>query len=342
MIRHLAALTLVAALAVLPACGDDEPEPASRTSTAASSEAFPVTIEHKYGATEIAEAPKRIVTVGLNEQDAFFALGVAPVAVTDWIGLPNGIGPWAREAAAKAGAKPQLLNNLDGIDFEKVAAARPDVIVAHYSDLEKGDYDKLSQIAPTVAPPKGVPDWRISWQESTRVAGKIVGKSAVAEKLVSGLEARFDDEAAAHPEFRGKVATMAMPNQGIWVYGPDDPRSTILTELGFKLPPGITKLFVGDYAGKISDEQIGLLDVDAVVWFATPEEARKLERNPLYTRLAVHREHRDFVMLESRPDKAYHAIGFSTVLSLPSTLDVLVPALAAITDGDPETVPREG
>jgi iron complex transport system substrate-binding protein len=261
--------------------------------------------------------------------------------VTDWMGLPNGIGPWAEEAAAAAKAKPQLLKNTDGIEFEKIAALAPDVIVALYSDLKKPDYEKLSQIAPTVAPPKGAGDWHTPWQDATRIAGKIVGKSAEADKLVADVEARFEKEVATHPEFKGKVATMAMPYQGIWVYGPDDPRSQLLTSLGLELSPDITKLFVKDYAGKISEEQIGLLDLDAVVWFATPDEARKLERNRVYTSLAVHKEKRDFVMLESRPDKAYNAIGFSTVLSIPSTLDVLVPALAAITDGDPSTVPEE-
>ena len=68
------------------------------------------------------------MTVGLNEQDAFFALGVAPVGLTDWMGFENGIGPWAEEAAAAAGPKPELLEDTDGISFEKIAALRPDVL----------------------------------------------------------------------------------------------------------------------------------------------------------------------------------------------------------------------
>jgi iron complex transport system substrate-binding protein len=330
MTRTLSAVAALLMLVVsLAACGDDEEPAASTPAASAKAGAFPVTIAHKYGTTEIERAPERVVTVGLNEQDAFFALGVAPVAVTDWMGFPNGIGPWAEKAAAAAGAKPQLLKNTDGIEFEKIAALQPDVIVALYSDLTKPDYEKLSQIAPTVAAPKGYADWRIPWQDTTRTIGKIVGKSAEAEKLVAGVEARLDREAAAHPEFKGKVATMAMPYRGFWVYGPDDPRSRLLTSLGFKLSPEITKLFVDDYSGKISNEQLSLLDLDAVVWFATEAEARKLERNRLYTSLAVHEEKRDFVLLDSRPDKAYNAAGFSTVLSIPPTLDVLVPGLAA-------------
>jgi ABC-type Fe3+-hydroxamate transport system substrate-binding protein len=74
-----------------------------------------------------------------------------------------------------------------------------------------------------------------------------------------------------------------MSYEGIWVYGPDDPRSRLLTDLGFVLSPEISKLFVKDYAGMISEEQVQLLDLDAVAWFATEDEAKKLERTACTT-----------------------------------------------------------
>jgi iron complex transport system substrate-binding protein len=340
LLATLALLLMTSLLAV--GCGDDEPEPAASGTAGAEAApgAFPVTIEHKYGSTEIAEAPKRVVTVGLNEQDAFMALGTVPVGVTDWMGFDHGIAPWAEDKLGSA-EKPELLTNTDGIQFEKIAALRPDVIVALYSDLKKGDYDKLSQIAPVVAPPDGHADYGIPWQDTTRTVGRILGKAEEADKLVDDLEARIAKEREAHPEFQGKTASMAMSYQGIWVYGPDDPRSRLLTDLGFKLSPEISKLFVKDYAGKISDEQVQLLDLDAVAWFATDDEAKKLQRSRVYNQLDVHKEGRDFVVVDSRPDQAYNAVGAQTVLSIPLSLDVLVPALAKAVDGDPETVPLE-
>ena len=186
-------------------------------------------------------------------------LGVAPVGVTDWMGFENGIGPWAETAAKAAGDPPELLTNTDGIQFEKVAALRPDVIVALYSDLKKSDYEKLSQIAPVVAPPEGHADFGIPWQETTRTVGQVVGEPDEAEKLIGDLEARIAKAKEEHPEFAGKSASMAMSYEGIWVYGPDDPRSRLLTDLGFVLSPEISKLFVKDYAGMISEEQVQLL-----------------------------------------------------------------------------------
>jgi len=338
---------LPAALALLlicclfaAACGDDEPGPAaSGTGTAsAESSSFPVTIDHRYGTTEIAAPPKRVVTVGLNEQDAFIALGTVPVGVTDWMGFEDGIAPWAEEKVGAA-KRPELLTNTDGIEFEKIAALHPDVIVALYSDLSKADYEKLSQIAPTVAPPEGHADFGIPFEDTTITVGRILGKEAEAEQLVRGIEQRFEKIRADHPEFRGKTATMAMSYQGLWVYGPDDPRSRLLTNMGFELSPEISRLFVKDFAGKLSDERVDLLDLDAIVWVGTEDELEKVKRNKLYTRLAVHREGREVFIPDGRPDKAFNAIGFQTVLSIPLSLDVLVPALSAALDDDPETVP---
>jgi iron complex transport system substrate-binding protein len=304
MIRSLSAATaLLLVLVSLAACADsEEPGPAAP----AEAGAFPVTIEHKYGTTEIERAPKRVVTVGLNEQDAFMALGTVPVGVTDWMG------------------------------FEKIAALRPDLIVALYSDLKKPDYEKLSQIAPVVAPPSGHADFGIPYEETTRTVGRILGKSEEAKELVGDVDATYAKARAEHPEFAGKSITMAMPYEGIWVYGPDDPRSRMLTELGFELSPTISRLFVKDYAGKLSDERVDLLDLDAVVWVGADADVAKLRRNRLYTSLAVHREGRDVFIGDGRDDRAFDAIGFQTVLSIPRALDVLVPALAeAVEDSSP-------
>src|SRR5262245_31240141 len=56
-----------------PAEAADAPEAAE---VEVSAEAFPVTIEHKYGSTEITQRPERIVTVGLTDHDALLALRI--------------------------------------------------------------------------------------------------------------------------------------------------------------------------------------------------------------------------------------------------------------------------
>ena len=75
--------------------------------TAAAS-GYPVTIAHKYGETVVEEYPERIVVVGLLEQDALLALGVVPVATTEWFGEhPGAVWPWATDELRRPAPSPR-------------------------------------------------------------------------------------------------------------------------------------------------------------------------------------------------------------------------------------------
>src|SRR5918997_4462349 len=149
--RRPLSLFATAVLLLLTACGEEESGGATPAKSAAEPGAFPVTIEHKFGETTITEAPERVVVAGLREQDSLLALGIVPVGTTEWYGKhPGAIFPWAREALGDA-PKPEVLDFTDGLEFEKIAGLRPDLIVAVYSGLTKKDYETLSTIAPTIA-----------------------------------------------------------------------------------------------------------------------------------------------------------------------------------------------
>ncbi|OSC63693.1 iron ABC transporter substrate-binding protein, partial [Streptomyces sp. BF-3] len=177
--------------------------------------------------------PQRIVTVGLSDQDAVLALGKVPVGTTEWFGEFKGaIGPWAEKALGDKARPTVLHDDGTGPQVEKIASLRPDLILALYSGLTKDQYRTLSKIAPVVAQPKGGADWGISWQDQTTQVGKALGKSDEAKALVAETEKHIADAAAAHPEFKGKTAVMATPYEGMYVYGPQDNRSRVLTGLG--------------------------------------------------------------------------------------------------------------
>ncbi|QXC63329.1 iron-siderophore ABC transporter substrate-binding protein [Aquihabitans sp. G128] len=347
--RRRRALTAVAALLLasgLAACGSDgsgsDAAPATtagRSSEAtADAKAFPVTIEHKYGSTELTEAPKRVVVVGLTDQDAFIALGTKPVATTEWFGEEDGaIWPWATEAAdALPGDEPEVLEDVDGINFEKIASLRPDVIVGLYSGMTEEDYGKLSDLAPTVAQPGDHADFGIPWQESTHTVGQILGKVDEADALVADVEAHIAEARKDHPELEGKSAAMAMPYEGIYVYGDDDPRSRFLTALGMEVPREIAAAAGKDFGGNLSLEKATALDVDVLVWI-DPQIAEGALGGPLYSKLAVHTEGREVLLDSEAKDSLGGATSFVTVLSLPFLVDGLVPRLAQAVDGDPAT-----
>ena len=327
-------LVLLATLLTLASCGGS---PTGHTAERSPSGTFPVTITHKYGATTIGSAPKRVVVVGLTEQDALLALGTVPIATTKWLGVyPGEIGPWATDRLGEA-PMPTVLDSADGIQFEKIAELRPDLIVALYSDLKKQDYNTLSAIAPTLAPPAGVADYGIPWDDATLTIGKAIGKATQARTLVDQVAADFAAVRKEHPEFSGRTGAMATMWEGYFLYGRDDPRTRMLTDLGFTFPERIDKITGDTYGKSVSVERADLLKTDVLVWLLDHPKTddKALHDGTVYGRQRVVREGRE-VLIDQGADYG-NAISFVTPLTLPYVLDRLVPQLAAAVDGDPAT-----
>ncbi|MEV4174796.1 iron-siderophore ABC transporter substrate-binding protein [Nonomuraea sp. NPDC049709] len=336
MTRPLALVALV--LITIVGCGSTAPAPPAAATRAASGGAFPVTLPHKYGSTTITAAPQRVVTVGLLEQDSLLALGIVPVATTEWFGgYPGAIGPWAEDRLG-GGTVPQVLKDTgSGPQFEKIAALKPDLILGLYSGLTKEQYDTLSKIAPTVAQPKEYIDYGIPWQEVTKRVGTAVGKPADADKLIKDVEARFVQVQKEHPEFKGATGLMATLYEGYFVFGSQDPRSRLLGSLGFQLPTGLDQAIGDKFGANISRERLDLVDTGVVVWSVTDaaKGQAELHGDSIYSKLDVVKEGREVYLPENTPPS--DAVAFLTVLSLPYVLDTLVPRLAAAVDGDPAT-----
>ncbi|MFB7287494.1 iron-siderophore ABC transporter substrate-binding protein [Actinacidiphila glaucinigra] len=333
-------LMLVGAVA---ACGSsdspsDEAKPGSGSTKAPASSAFPVTIANKYGSTTIKSEPKRVVTVGLTDQDAVLALGTVPVGTTEWIGGYKGaVGPWAQDKLGSAAAPTVLKDTGTGPQVEKIAALKPDLILALYSGLTKAQYDTLSKFAPVVAQPEEFNDYGIPWQQQTETIGKALGRSEEAAKLVEGVEAKFAEAKKAHPDFAASTAVMATPYEGTFVYGSQDARSRLLSDLGLKLPADLDKVIGDQFGANISKERTDLLDQGVAVWIVpdTTGAVAKLHKDKLYADLKVVKEGREVFVKES--GDYGNAVSLSTVLSIPYVLDRLVPQLAAAVDGDPAT-----
>ncbi|MFD8814294.1 iron-siderophore ABC transporter substrate-binding protein [Streptomyces sp. NPDC059627] len=336
----LASVLLLTATAV--ACGSTDSDSTSGSSAAAkegaSAGAFPVTIAHKFGSTTIKSEPKRIVTVGLTDQDAVLALGKVPVGTTEWLGGYKGaIGPWAQDKLGSAPAPTVLKDTGTGPQVEKIAALRPDLILAVYGGLTKAQYESLSKFAPVVAQPKQYNDYGVPWQQQTEEIGQALGKADEAKTLVSGVEAKFAAAKQANPAFAKATAVMATPYQGVFVYGSQDPRSRLLSDLGFALPKDLDKVIGDQFGAQISKERYDLLDQDVAVWIApdTTTSVTKLHSDPVYGDLNVVKQGRE-VFIKETSDYG-NAVSLSTVLSIPYVLDRLVPQLAAAVDGKTST-----
>jgi iron complex transport system substrate-binding protein len=332
MIRpHTLALLLAAFLVPLAGCGEDDQAPPQPASPAGAASAFPVTIEHKFGSTSIDAAPERVVTVGYTEQDAVLALGVKPVGVREFIGGYDWRSrPWAKQALG--GAQPEVVG-AEQINFEAVAAQRPDLIIGINSGMTKGDYQKLSRIAPTVPQSGEYVDFGMPWEEQTTMIGRALGREPQAKDLVAAVRARFERAREEHPEFSGASAILAYGGpDGYGAYSTQDTRSRFLTDLGMRIPAEIDRIAGDSFFTELSQERFRLIDRDAVLMFG-PQDA--IEGDRVFGRLDAVKE--DRVVYFDTTDQFAGALGFASVLSLPYLLDQAVPLLAAAVDGDPAT-----
>lgn len=298
------------------------------------SDAFPVTIEHKYGSTEIPTQPQRVVSVGYSEQDELLALGVVPVGLRYWYGpYDNAVWPWAQDELGDS--QPEIIAS-DVINFEAIAALDPDLIVGITSGMTQEEYDSLSAIAPTLAQSSDYVDYGVPWQEVTRVLGQATGNSEKAETIVTDLEARFAEIRASHPQFDG--ASLAV---GFWfsgtpgVYASQDPRPRLLSELGFVTPELYDEVAGESFFLSFSEEELPeFLDVDVVVWLAGSDAGiEEIRNSSLRGTLPVAQEGREIFFGELLGG----AFSFSSPLSLDFLLDEMVPMLKAAVDGDAAT-----
>lgn len=331
--RARAVATTLALATAVASCGNGGGE---QDSGAPGGDPFRVRIEHRFGSTEIPAQPERVATVGLTDHDTVLALGVTPVALTDWFGdQPNGVWPWAQDLLGDA--RPIVLDSTE-LNFEQVAAADPDLILGINSGLTQQEYDRLSRIAPTVAQSGKYLDFGTPWQEQTQINGTALGRLDRAEKLIDEVEADFAAARESNPQFDAASGVIGLMGEdgNYYPYGPQDARARFLSDLGFELKPEIARLAGDQFYATISAERFDLLNADVLVWTAeTQAQIDALRANPIYQAQPVVAQGRDIFLPPYGPIHA--ALSYNNVLSLPFAIDGLVPLLQPAVDGNPAT-----
>lgn len=309
-----------AAAGLLAGCGGQKPA----TSTAPSA-GFPVSVTGKYGTATVTEPPKRVVTCGyLRDIDLALALGATLVGAVRNISFPSGLGPWQH-----APSNVQLLDARGGTPFEKIAALRPDLILASDDYSLDKDYAQLSAIAPTLSCKNGI--GKDSWQEMTERAAKLLGQSTVGNVLVSGVTNKIAATKSQHPELAGRTFAFGPvlgPQMFAAISSPTDASAQFFSQLGMTLSPKVAALPPGTPPGRstVSQERLDVLDADVLILAYLNDKFRPaVEANPLFKQLDVVRRGA-YIPLDLGTALA---IGFPSVLSIPYGLDAVAPKLAA-------------
>ena len=288
---------------------------------------YPITIKHAFGETVIEKEPKRIATISWGNQDVPLALGVIPVGVSQanyGVLDDSGLLPWTKARFKELGVEnPAIFKDTDGLDYEAISSAQPDVILAAYSGITQEEYDLLSKIAPVVAYPT-LP-WQTYWRDQIIIDATGMGMKAEGEELVSDLEALIVQKTSEYTQIIGKTAAFLYFNPAdlgkFYIYMPSDPRAAYLTDLGMTLPASVEKLSKesNSFAIEISAENVDLIeDIDIIITYGNDKLLSALQANSLVGIVpAVKRG--SVVIIEDGTPLA--ASGTPTPLSIPATID---------------------
>ncbi|MFE1994747.1 iron-siderophore ABC transporter substrate-binding protein [Streptomyces parvulus] len=336
--RRLAAALSAAALGVglLAGCGSDSDEPADSAGgddSTAGAGAFPVTVEHAFGTTKVTKAPERVVTVGYTDDQTVLAFGIKPVGMVDQYPNPEGQSPdintqWPWVKDKWGDAKPEVImkNGDTGPNYEKIAALRPDLIIAVYSEVDQAAYDKLSKIAPTVGRTKAEKEpFSAPWQDNAVHIAKALGKAEEGEKMVAGIQGQLDAAKKDHPEFADQTAVvLSWYKDSVAPFTSTDVRGRLVTGIGFKYQTKIDEVAGGDFYTTLSPERVDLVDVDRVFVINDKADQDALKKFKLFANLDAAENGKVTYLLDSEGPAVGAAISQGTLLSMPYAVDELV------------------
>ncbi|MEN2768074.1 iron-siderophore ABC transporter substrate-binding protein [Ornithinibacillus xuwenensis] len=305
-------------------------ESATSTDSENESEAssqYPITITHALGEAVIESKPERIVTIQWANHDIALALGIVPVgfsAANFGVQDDSGLLPWTKEKLDELGeTNPNVFQDTDGLDFEAISDANPDVILAAYSGITAEDYETLTQIAPVVAYPTA--PWATTWREQVELNATGMGMKEEGEQLIKDTESLIAEKLSAYPQIEGKkvvwVNFSADDLSQLHIYTPIDSRVAFLEELGMTYPDSVKELITDpeSYSLTLSAENVeALFDADLIVGYGNDELYETIKADPLLGKIpAVERGSVAFIT----SDTPLVAAGTPNPLSIAYTID---------------------
>lgn len=261
--RRLAVpLALAAALlAVLTACGDDEP-------AAGTGDQATHTVVHAQGEAEVPDDPQRIAVLWRPTLSALTDLGFEPIAATAETEDGSDLATYLPDDFPAEDL--EIVGATNEPDIEALAVADPDLIIGvDVAGLSEA-YDDLSQIAPTVSLTwEGTGSWR---SHVTELADAL-GVPERAEEVVAEYDAHVDEvrDAVGDP---GAVEVSLVRVQAADVLRLETPASfpgQVLDDVGFARPAGQLEPDPDRDFIEISLELIPEVDGDVVFVLANGE-----------------------------------------------------------------------
>ena len=226
-------------------------------------------------------------------------------------------------------ARPVVLSLDNGIQVDRIAKLKPDLIVAINAGVDADTYQKLSAIAPTV-PQAGSDAFFEPWKVQATTIGRAVFQEDRMKSLIDGVDAKFAAVAQKNPQWKGKKVLLMDGTlwQGTVVATMPGWRTDFLTAMGLDVADSVKPFGNGSRAVIPGDHITSVLDsADVVIWTTKGPEARQaILAVPEVAACRATAEHRH--IFTSREEAG--AVAFASTLSYPVVAERLPPQIGKI------------
>ena len=264
-IKRRAAASAMVVAAILAGCGDDPAE----APQAAQALAAPVTVKHQLGTTTVANVPRKVAVLDMNEADFLDQLGV-PIAGMTKDYVPHFLSKY------KDAPDVQDLGAIVQPNLERVHALKPDLILI--TPIQANHYQELSEIAPTL-------HFDVDYKNSQRThiatvrqhlltLGRIFDKEALAKGRRTGRQGGGSPARDCRPP---EKAMIVMHNNGAFsAFGVQSRYAFVFDALGVR--PASTAVETSLHGQPISSEFIQEANPDILY---VVDRSAVMERRPV-------------------------------------------------------------
>lgn len=277
-IRFSLPLLLVALLSI--ACQNRSVEPT--TTKPATSTTDCRIVEHAMGETEVCGQPQRVAVLNPHTLDIVLSLGAQPFAYADESAVLN-LQTFDQPAeqiphlGRYVTTQPISVGDRRNPSLERLAQIQPDLILSE-EWLAEGQYDLLSQIAPTLLFSDIGPDGQQHWRYDIEGIAKALGREDEAEELL----ARYSHSIEA---VRKQLAPVVAAYSRVLIISSDNLTNTIylanaeentaanlLQMIGFEIVSSKTSSLIPEGSEQISMEILPQIETDLIFVMAWSDD----------------------------------------------------------------------
>ncbi|WP_051062252.1 ABC transporter substrate-binding protein [Ilumatobacter nonamiensis] len=283
--------------------------------------AFPRTVVHAQGETDVPAEPVRIVSLDRSLTDPVLALGLDLAGYTTYQDPDGALPEYFGEALENADDAVWVGDLLEP-NLEAIFAAEPDLIVSSRVRHE-ALYEELSQIAPTVMTESGGGGWK----DNLALVAEATGREELADSLVDEYTTRAAAVGAEINEVAASPTISVVRFLGeIRLYQPVSFSGTVLADAGLARPD--SQQDQEEFVAVISEEELPLADADWLFYTVYDDPAAtdafsELEQRPLWSSLTAVQEDRARPVLDDLWMSGVGLYGAHAILDdLAATFDV--------------------